>query len=247
MKKNLLVSALLLILAFGTAKKAEGQAAIIAFFFGDKVASENFNISLEFGTTQPWYNEVEDSRRSRVGINFGIGTNIKLSENWFLCPNAYFLGARSFRVNSFSPTTGNMGINDAFANSEMEIILKYIDVPVFLHYQTNNKKYRFGIAPQVSFFSSAEATFTRDEGKFTQDVKDEVNGLDYGLIGNVTYVLGKAHKGRGILIHLRYYYGFEDVFKNRYIAGDNNTQFVSLHLSLPFITDELAAKNLAQP
>jgi len=226
--------------------KVQGQAAIIALLFGDQVASEKFNISLEFGVNQPFFSDIDNSKRSKLGINFGIGTNIQLSDNWFLCPNAYFLSTRKVNLGSFTPTTGKMPLDDSFANSETEMLLKYIDVPIFLHYQTNNKKFRFGIAPQVSFSTSAEARFSGDDGEFAQDISEEINDLDYGLIGNVTYVLGKAHKGRGIHIHLRYYYGLEDVFNEDYIPGANKAQFVSAHISLPFITDELAAKNLEE-
>lgn len=244
--KNIFPVVLILVFGLGHSFQSKGQAAIIALLFGDQVASEKFNISMEFGVNQPFYSEVPDSKRSRLGINFGIGTNIQLSDNWFLCPNVYFLSARRVNLNSFTPTTGNVPVDESFANTETEILLKYIDVPVFLHYQTDNKKFRFGFAPQISFFTSGEARFSGDEGDFTQDVDTHVNGIDYGIIGNFTYVLGKAHKGRGIHIHLRYYYGLEDVFKDDYINGNNNTQFVSAHLSLPFITDELAEKNLRE-
>jgi hypothetical protein len=227
-------------------EQVKGQAAIIALLFGDQVASEKFNISLEFGVNQPFYSNLPDSRRSRLGINFGIGANIQLSDNWFLCPNAYFLAARRVGLNSFTPTTGKIPIDDSFANAETEMLLKYIDVPIFLHYQTDNKKFRFGLAPQVSFSTSAVAMFEGGEGDFEQDISDDIHALDYGLIGNFTYVLGKAYKGRGIHLHLRYYYGFQDVFKDDYIDGNNHTQFISAHLSLPFITDELAEKNLRE-
>lgn len=234
------------VLALATVNESKGQAALIALIFGDQVASEKFNLSLEFGVNQPWITEIDNTDRSALGINFGIGANIKLSENWFLCPNAYFLSSRGIRINSFSPTTGNPSIDESFSNSETEIMLRYIDVPVFLHYQTDNEKFRFGLAPQVSFLTQANANFSATDGDFSQNIEDELNSLDYGIIGNFTYVLGKAHKGRGVHLHLRYYYGFGDVFKDDYISGDNRTQFISAHISLPFITDELAAKNLEQ-
>jgi hypothetical protein len=81
---------------------------------------------------------------------------------------------------------------------------------------------------------------------FQKIIEDEVSSLDYGIIGNITYVLGKAHKGRGVHIHIRYYQGLENVFENSYTSESVRTQFISLHLSLPFITDELAEKNLRE-
>lgn len=224
--------------------QARGQAALIAMVFGDKVASEDFNLSMEIGPVLPMYTNVAGSERAKIGLNFGIAGNIKLSENWFLSPNAYFLAKRSTNIQSFSPVTNDATINVAFANTETQIELKYIDLPVFIHYQTTNKKYRVGLAPQISFLRSAEAVFSNNQGDFTEDVSDFVNSTDFGMIYNLTYVLGKAHKGRGIHVHLRYHQSFSDAFSNDFISGDNRANFFSLHVSLPFLTDELAEKNL---
>jgi len=243
--KSIFASVILLIGIFH-ANESRGQAAILALLFGDQVASENFNLSLELGVAQPWFTNLDGTDRSKLGINFGIGTNIKLSENWFLCPNAYFLANRGIRLNAATPITAVPELNMLFANSETNVNLGYIDVPVFVHYQTDNKKFRFGIAPQISFLSKATALYDGSEGEFEEDIKSEMSSIDYGFIGNITYVLGKAHKGRGVHLHLRYYQGLENIFDGGFSSEDVRTQYISFHLSLPFITDELAAKNLAE-
>ena len=71
------------------------QAALFAILFGDKVASGKFNISLELGGAFPNYSNISNTDLSKLGINFGIGGNLKLSENWFLSPNIYFLAKRN--------------------------------------------------------------------------------------------------------------------------------------------------------
>ena len=81
-------------------------------------------------------------------------------------------------------------------------------------------------------------------GNFDQDFEPFVNSTDYGVIADFGYILGQAHKGKGVHIHLRYYYGMTDIFKDGVSTEDNNASYISFHLSLPFITDELAAKNL---
>lgn len=224
--------------------QVQGQAAIIALLLGNKVASENFNLSMEIGPTFNSYSSVDNADAVKSGVNFGIGGNVKLNENWFLSPNAYFLARRKLYMHSFSPNTGNNIINTQFANSKTEITLSYIDLPIFLHYQTTNKKIRFGFAPQISFLRTAEAEFKNNDGSFNQDISTDVSKTDYGVVGDLAYILGKAHKGRGIFIHLRFYQGLSDIFGDGYIPGNNSSSFFSIHLSLPFITDELAAKNL---
>jgi hypothetical protein len=245
MKIKSVFASLFLLVGIFHANESRGQAAILALLFGDQVASENFNLSLELGVAQPWFTNLDGTDRSKLGINFGIGTNIKLSDNWFICPNAYFLANRGIQLQAATPLSANPELNMLFANSETAINLRYIDVPVFLHYQTDNEKFRFGVAPQISFLSNAEAIYDGPDGEFKEDLKDEMSSIDYGFIGNITYILGKAHKGRGVHLHLRYYQGLGSIFDSGFSSEDVRAQYVSLHLSLPFITDELAAKNLA--
>jgi len=75
-------------------------------------------------------------------------------------------------------------------------------------------------------------------------MKHEVNNLDYGLLSILSYELGTARKGKGLFLQLRYYQGFADIFKAPVSPNNLNNYYVSFHLSLPFITEELAKKNL---
>ena len=240
MKKSLL----LIIAFFISLSTLQAQAALFALLFGDKVASERFNISLEFGINQPFYTNVENTDRSKLGVNFGIGGNLKLSENWFLSPNIYFLARRNIQFNAFSLMSGNANLDSQFVNVPTEVSLNYIDIPVFITYQTNNKKYRFGVAPQLSLLQKSRAVYKRPEGDFTQNFDGYTEDVDFGMLADFAYVLGKAHKGKGIIIHLRYYHGFTDIITDRISTQYNNSSYLALHLTLPFITDELAQKNL---
>ncbi len=233
----------LLFFAFMIGSSAmHAQAALFALLFGDKVASEKFNISLEIGGTFLGYSNIESS--SNMGINFGIGGNLKLSENWFLSPNIYFLAKRNFQLDEFSLNTGNSALDAQFVNAPTDISLSYIDIPIFISYQTNNKKYRFSLGPQFSLLQKSRALFSSTEGEFTQNFDGYTEDFDYGLMADVGYILGKAHKGKGVHVHVRYYYGFTDLLKDQINTLDNHSNYLSLHLSFPFITDELAEKNL---
>lgn len=237
---------LLVITFFVISSTLHAQAAIFALLFGDKVASENFNISLEIGGTFHGYSNLDNNDRSKMGINFGIGGNIKLSENWFISPNAYFLAKRNIQLKAFSLDTGNTALDNEFMGVPTSVDLNYIDVPIFFSYQTNNRKYRFSIAPQISFLQKSRGTFEGPDGDLTKSLKGYTEKTDYGMMLDFAYILGKAHKGKGIHIHLRYYYGFTDILNDQISAADNRSNYLSLHLSFPFITDELAAKNLEQ-
>lgn len=247
MKKHIFWAGLLLMLfSLLQTQQVNGQAALVALLFGEKVASEKFNISMEAGGIFTNYSNVPNTKRSRMGITFGIAGNLQLSKNWYLSPNVYFLSARTLRFKSFSLDTGIPGLDDEFTDVPTDALLRYTDIPIFISYQTNNRKFRYSIAPQVSFLRSAKAAYMGNDGEFRQDFESYLNNVDYGIIADFTYVLGKAHKGKGIHIHARYYYGFADIFNDKLSTDVNRLGYFSLHLSLPFITEELAAKNLQE-
>jgi hypothetical protein len=247
MKKHSFIIGLLVItINLSFTAQLKGQAAIVALLFGDQVASEKFNISMEAGGVFAHYANLPDTKRSRMGINFGIGANLQLAQNWYFSPQVYFLAARNVRFKTYSLETGKPGLDEEFMNVPATLEPRYTEIPILFSFQTNNKKFRYSLGPQVSFLRKAYATFSGEEGEFKQDFESYLNKVDYGPVADVCYILGKALKGRGIFVHARYYYGLADIFNDKLSTDINRMGYFSLHLSLPFITDELAAKNLEQ-
>jgi len=241
MKKKFLFTLSIIMLSVSL----HAQAALFAILFGDKVASGKFNISLELGGAFPNYSNISNTDLSKLGINFGIGGNLKLSENWFLSPNIYFLAKRNLQFKEFSLNTNNPELNSQFVGVPTEVTLSYIDIPVFIHYQTNNKKYRFGVAPQISLLQKSRGIFSNSNGDFTKNFDGQTRDVDYGMMASFGYILGKAHKGKGVHLYLRYYHGFTDILNDAISTENNRSNYLSLHLSLTFITDKLAKKNLS--
>ncbi|MCM5662891.1 porin family protein [Galbibacter mesophilus] len=222
---------------------SNAQAAILAALFGDKVASEKFNVSMEIGVPLTNYSNI-DGNSPNLGINFGIAGNLKINERWSLSPTAYFLSKRSFDIESFSLNSGDAYLDNIYQNVPATISIDYITLPIFLYYNIPNSKWRLGLAPQVSFKQNVDAKFSSDIGKFEQAVGIHTNDIDYGLIANLSYYLRYKRHGKGLYVSLRYSQSFTDAFKNSFIDGNNRGHYLSFHISLPFITDELAQKNL---
>jgi hypothetical protein len=222
-------------------QKSYSQAAILAIIFGDQVASEEFNLSLELGGNFSTVSNFTNMKRTNE-TNFGIGCNFKLSEHFYLSPSVFFLSKRKFKFTSYSLNTGNDNIDNEFMNKSGNGNFNYIDVPVLLWYEIN--KIRLGLGPQVSFLTKSNLVFNGEYGDFTQDLKNNTNNLDYGIMASVGYEFGKARKGKGIFIQARYYQGFADVYNDQISPQSNQGSYFSFHVSLPFITDELANKNL---
>jgi len=223
-------------------QKVSAQAAIIALLFGDQVASEKFNISMELGANFSQFSDVPNSDQFKPDINFGIAGNIMLAEHWFLSPTAYFLARRRLALSGYYPNTGNPALDQEFANSDAEFMVDFIEIPVLLAYQTNNKKWRFGLGPQFSILKKSEIEVFGSDGDLVQDYKSNISSTDYGVLSSIGYAVGEARKGKGIYVQLRYYQGFNDLLEE--LPGNNLGSYFSVHVSLPFITDELAKKNL---
>ncbi len=237
--KNLSLFALLSTLFF-TPMQGNAQAALIALTFGDKVASDDFNLSMEYGSNYSGVSNFQNNQRA-IETNFGMAGNIRLSDQFYLSPTIFFSSGRKLKLSNYSLTSGNNSLDQEFINQKAEITLDYIDVNIPLFYQIS--KFRLGIAPQVSFLKGADLKIENDFGAFDYDMKHEVNNLDYGLLSILSYELGTARKGKGLFLQLRYYQGFGDIFKSP-ISPNNLNNYVSFHLTLPFITEELAKKNL---
>ncbi|THD66451.1 PorT family protein [Robertkochia marina] len=226
-----------------TCQKLQGQAAIVAMLFGDQVASEEFNLGFELGMNWSDYSNIEGVR-GKHAIRIGMSGNIKLSESFYLSPAIYFLSQRSFHFKNLSLDTGNPLFDNEFQNTGGRGQLRYVDLPVMTWFALD--KWRIGLGPQVSFLTSSNLTFEGPEGNFERDIEENTNAIDYGIMTGLSYELGKARKGKGIFLQLRYYQGFSDIFEDSLLAPENKQHFFAVHVSLPFITEELAQKNLEQ-
>ncbi len=223
-------------------QKTYGQAAILALIFGDKVASEEFNLSLELGFNFSTVSDFDEDLKRTNATNFGIAGNFKLSEKFYFSPTVFFLSKRAFKFSSYSLDTGNSNLDSEYMNASGTSNLSYIDVPLIMWYQMD--KIRVGLGPQVSFLTNSNLLFKGADGDFTQNIKSDTNNMDYGILASLSYELGKARKGKGIFIQARYYQGFADIYDNQISTGTNKGSYFSVHISLPFITDQLAEKNL---
>ncbi len=242
MKKKTLL--LLVALSFCVTQFSHGQAAILAAIFGDQVASEEFNLSLEAALPLNTVSNV-DNISYASGLNFGIAGNIKLSERWYLSPTAYFVSKRSFTIEPISLNTPDDVLNGFYQDTKARFTINYIDIPIFINYRLPSL-WQFGIAPQVAFKQASTVAFEGEFGDFSEGFGSTLNNTDFGVVLQAGYFFKKARKGKGLHLYARYYQGFVDVFENTYATGSNKASYFSLHLAVPFITEELAAKNLEE-
>ena len=215
-------------------QKTHAQAALFILIFGDKVASEEFHLSLDAGLNISSLSGYDDGT-TFLGPNFGLGTHIKLNERWHLAPEIKFLSKKGVK-DADVPITIPAEFQDSETTSR--IVLNYIDFPILAQYKFENGLY-FSAGPQISFLTDAkqETDVILADGTtvdVVQDLKDRFMDIDYSFPVEVAYGIKSVRGGKGIDFRLRYTYGLNEVFESNTAlsANHSNVQFI---ITLPFV------------
>jgi len=234
MKKILYAFLFLLTMSSGIAK---GQAALLVLIFGEKVATENFYFSLKAGLNYSMITGVDDGN-NRLGINFGLVNNIKLNDKLFLTPE--FLALSTKGVTDVPVlTTGDEHLDDLLQDVEStDRKLSYLDIPVLLRYNIT-ERLSISAGPEFSFLIGGTDIYyssNLDDIVLTAelDIRDYIRTFDMGGVIDLSYMVAKPVKGKGVNIYLRYGMGFMDIRKE--VSGDpvrNST--IQIGASFPFI------------
>lgn len=235
---RILSGGLLLIAVFcGLPSIARSQAALLVLLFGEDVATENFYFGLKAGANLSNLSGI-DGTTNRLGFNFGLTVNIKLSEKLFLIPEFMPLSPKGAKSIPFR-STGNDPLDQLILPTTSSATeLNYIDIPVVAKYQVT-EELGLEAGPQISILTSATDVF---RGKvqedndlvFEDDITSGVNRFDVGLVVGITYSLGKARHGKGIFLHVRYAFGLMDIVKENPGDAVKNSLF-QFAVSFPFV------------
>ncbi len=207
------------------------QAGLLVLIFGDKVASEKFHLSLDAGFTVSDLPDLNQGS-SGVGFYFGLGTYIKLNDQWSLAPE--FKPLSPVKINDLSNIFSGIDLQ----NQSTSIELNYIDVPILVQYAISNR-FSFAAGPQISFLSSAKQVSvgklsTGENIEVKENLKKTMNGYNFQIPLQLSYSLSKMRNGKGLDIKVRYNIGFQDIFsKNDYYSS--KTSIWQIFVSFPFI------------
>jgi hypothetical protein len=237
---------LLSLLSYFTIAISYGQAALIVLILGDKVATEQFHLSIDGALNLSSFPGLEAGKMG-AGVNFGLGTHIKLGEKWHLKPEFKPLSRK--KATSINTITTVPGVPNEFTITDSKVTLNYIDIPVFLQYNITPQFY-VSAGPQVSFLTSASqfSTGKLEDGKESTvkiDTKSFFNNVDFSFPVEAGYTMKLATKRStskmDINIFARYEYGFLEIFKDP-ASGSSKISLFQIGASLPFIktAEELA-------
>ena len=224
---------LLSILSSITMAVSYGQAALIVLILGDKVATEQFHLSIDGAINLSSFTGLEESKLG-AGVNFGLGTHIKLGEKWHLKPEFKPLSRK--KATSINTITNVPGVEGGeFTIDNSKVTLNYINIPVFLQYNITPQFY-VSAGPQISFLTSANqfSIGKLEDGKESTikiDSESLFNNIDFSFPVEAGYTLRLATKRTtstmDINIFARYEYGFMEVFKDPEVGSSKFPYFRS--------------------
>jgi hypothetical protein len=233
MKNIVLKSALVLFLSLATFSVAKPQAALLVLILGDKVASEEFHLSVDAGLNVSSMPGLK-GQNPTYGFYFGLGTFIKINDKWALTPEFKPVSPRGAK--NVSPLNDYSSV---LTDVNYEFDLNYIDVPILVQYKLTPKLF-FSTGPQFSFLTHAYQISTGKlplgtTVKVKEDVKSNFESFNFSIPVELGYSLASARKGKGAHLKLRYNVGLTEMLSNSAYGSSNGSTF-QLFLAFPFIT-----------
>lgn len=223
----------------------KGQAALIILLLGDKVATEEFHLSMDAGMNISTFPGLNESERG-IGVNFGLGTHIKLGEKWHLKPEFKPLSRKIA-----DDVTSLTSVPDELTGDKNRITLNYIDVPVLLQYNIT-PRFFVSAGPQVSFLTKAHqitnGSLADGTGSSIKiDIKPLFNNVSFSFPVEAGYLIKLATKRStttmDINLFARYEYDFTDIFADPSVNSSKISLF-QIGASVPFVKTE---EELNQP
>ncbi len=214
---------------------ANAQAALLALIFGDKVASEKFHLSVDAGANIASLPGIS-GQQSIAGFYFGLGTFIKLNDQWTLTPEFKPLSPRGARN---VPAIKDYGT--VLTHAGYEVRLNYIDVPLLMQYSPTAHWF-VSAGPQISFLTNAKQLTTGklNDGSsvdVAENMNDHFNSIYFSIPIEAGYRLSTAREGKGINLKVRYNIGLSEVIAKSDYGSSMGSTF-QVFMSFPFVNVE---------
>ena len=199
---------------------------ILGILFGEKLASENFNIGFEIGMNLSTVSDLSGAEVTR-GTLLGLFGTWRFSEHYHLFTGMLALSAKGAKDADAIPLNDPV-LDPTIAGRTMERNLGYIDIPVLLQWaQHRDGGVRIGAGPQVGILLSANDRYSAITPQGTavvieNDIEESIERFDAGVAFDAEYRI----TGLGLAIGLRYYQGLTDLLrgagpslKNQVLSG----------------------------
>jgi hypothetical protein len=211
------------------------QGAILVAIFGEKVATEKFHFGLRLGMSLAQQEGVPDPSM-RIGMNFGMTANIKLSETVTLVPEFAPISNRGTGNYPLRPT-GDAELDSLRVDPDKSVLAtSYLDVPVLLRVRVA-KDWSIGVGPEVSFLMGAKELVRSSVAEGTglrTDVEDQFPSTSWSAVADVAWTWERAVGAKDLRVHVRYDHGLTDVAAEG-VADARFDRVLMFFVELPFI------------
>ncbi len=220
--KKFFFSFLLLIIC-----KAASAQVIIALLFGDKLNTDKLEFGLFGGPT--FSNISNMNAEAKSGFNLGLYFNVKISNNFFLHPEA--IAKEALGAKGIAPyTTGIPEIDESFANGSVTRKIKAVSLPLLMQYRIKGSLFVQG-GPQVDWQLKTKDIFTTDVNdaplEYTTKAKDVTTAFSVDVAGGLVY---RFKKDKGVGLGLRYCYGLTDIMKKENGKQVNSAWLINISI-----------------
>ena len=175
-----------LLLAGLLALPRPGSAQVlIGYLFGEKLASEHFNLGFEIGVNFATLDGMGEADRVRKTV-FGLFADWRFSEHFHLA--GAFLPIAGRGAQGLTPVpTGDPVLDGQITGSSMTRTLGYIEFPVMLKWAPKREAgFRIGVGPSLGLITSANDRYEASTPSATpfvleRDVEDQIGSPDFGV------------------------------------------------------------------
>ena len=201
---------------------------LIALVFGEKLQSETLTFGLNI---TPTFSTISNLNGNTMrGLGLGLYFDIKLSENFFLHPEA--LPKSSLGTEELPPyPTGIDSLDNFFSNGSVQRDVRAISLPLLCKYRITGLLFA-ELGPQIDWILKVkdiyETDVNGDKASYTTEVSDQFTRFDLGIAAGLHY---KLKKDKGMGLGLRYFFGVTDIMKAQ--QGNQVNQALYLNIMIP--------------
>jgi hypothetical protein len=166
---------------------------LIGYLFGEKLASENFNMGFEVGVNFSNLDGFPDSKRATRSV-FGLFADWRFSENFHLGGAVLPFAGRG--ADGLAPVaTGDPSFDGQTLGGTMTRSLNYVEIPVLLRWAPRREEgFRIGAGPSFGVITGATDRYTCVSPAGThyileRDIGSQIPRLDMGLSVDVEWRL----------------------------------------------------------
>jgi hypothetical protein len=189
-------------------RPARGQV-LIGYLFGEKLASETFNMGFEIGINFSTLDGMGQADRDRKTV-FGLFADWRFSEHFHF--GAALLPIAGRGASGLVPVpTGDPALDEQTAGGTMARNLGYLEIPLLLRWAPKRETgFRAGVGPSFGIITSANDRYEATTVAGTpyvleRDIKDETASVDVGLSADVEWRFPM------LSIAARYTHGLTDI------------------------------------